>query len=399
MSTLRPLHWYLAGNSSWFLAFGAQGVLFAWLVTMVLRETPAMVGVAQMTLLLPGLLLLLVGGGIADRYGGVRVASFAQGLAAIPPLVLALIIGLGQLSYSVMLVYAACIGILQAFVTPARDGLLNDVAGASIQRTVMLASFTQFGFQIVGVLVAGLAEAVTAVSVLCFQSAILLAGAFALRRIEVPKITRVTPHLDIGAAIVEGARSVLRSPPIRMVCFQNVAMGLFFMGSFIVTSPLLVREVFDGSAADLSFVNAANALGLSSTIAVLLRLGDLKRPGRVLLLSQGIGALILLVGGLVSSFWAFMVVMFFWGVAGGFAMTMARTIVQELAPPDQRGRIMSFYGFTFMGAGPLGALLNGFLVSEFGAQLALIMVSGTMAVFMAVVGWFGPLWQLRPHQP
>ena len=393
---MSPLHWYLAGNSSWFLAFGAQGVLFSWLVTMVLRESPAMVGVAQMTLLLPGLLLLLVGGGVADRFGGVRVASIAQGFAALPPLVLALVIGLGQLSFTVMLVYAVTIGILQAFVTPARDGLLNDVAGGSIQRTVMLASFTQFGFQIVGVLIAGLAESVTAMTVLCLQSAILLSGAYALRRIVIAPTVRSTPHLDIAAAIMEGARSVLRSPPIRMVCFQNVAMGLFFMGSFIVTSPLLVREVFAGSAADLSLVNASNALGLSTTIAILLRLGDLQRPGRALLLSQGIGALVLLVGGLVESLPAFMVVMFFWGVAGGFAMTMARTIVQELAPADQRGRIMSFYGFTFMGAGPIGALLNGFLVSQLGPQLTLMIISATMAVFMMLVGWFGPLWSLRP---
>jgi MFS family permease len=132
---------------------------------------------------------------------------------------------------------------------------------------------------------------------------------------------------------------------------------------------------------------------------VLLRFGDLERPGRALLLSQGIGALILALGGLMGSFTAFVVVMFFWGVAGGFAMTMARTIVQELAPADQRGRIMSFYGFTFMGAGPLGALLNGVLVSELGAQLALITVSMAMVIVMLVVSISSPLWQLRAHRP
>jgi len=344
-------------------------------------------------------MLLLVGGGLADRHGGARVASIAQGLAALPPLVLALVIGMDQLSYAVMLVYAASMGCLQAFVTPARDGLLNEVAGGSIQRTVMLASLTQFSFQIIGVALAGTAETAGAVTLLCGQSLILLLGAVALRRIELPVKERTTPHLRLAAAITEGARSVWHSPPMRTVCLQNVAMGLFFMGSFIVTTPLLVREVFSGSAVDLSLVNGANGLGLASTIAVLLRFGDLERPGRALLLSQGIGALILALGGLMGSLTAFVVVMFFWGVAGGFAMTMARTIVQELAPADQRGRIMSFYGFTFMGAGPLGALLNGVLVSELGAQLALITVSIAMVIVMLIVSVTSPLWQLRAHRP
>ena len=82
------------------------------------------------------------------------------------------------------------------------------------------------------------------------------------------------------------------SASMRMVMFQNVAMALFFMGSYIVTMPLLVREVYDGSAHDLAFMNGANSLGLVVTILLLLRLGDVRRQGRALLLSQGIGALV-----------------------------------------------------------------------------------------------------------
>jgi MFS family permease len=394
---LRPLHFYLAGNSSWFLAVGIQSVLFSWLVTMVLHESPEMVGIAQMTMLLPVLILLLVGGGLADRHGGSRIAFIAQGLAVLPPLVLAVTIALDHLSYAAMLIYAATMGCLQAFVTPARDGLLNQVAGSSVQRTVMLASLTQFGCQIIGVGIAGSAQAVGAVPLLCGQAIVFLLGAFALRAIPTAPRLHTGPHQHLGASIIEGARSVWRSPPMRYVCVQNIAMGVCFMGSFIVTMPLLVREIFAGNAMDLSLVNGVNACGLASTIAILLRFGDLTWPGRTLLLSQGIGALVLVLAGFVGSLAAFAAVMFFWGVAGGFAMTMARTIVQELAPPDQRGRIMSFYGFTFTGAGPLGALLNGYLVATIGPQGALMTVGVVMAVVIFFVSTRSPLWSLRAH--
>jgi len=234
------------------------------------------------------------------------------------------------------------------------------------------------------------------------QALIFLAGAIALRgladRENRPTSSgRSKEHPELLTAIIEGARSVWHSRPMRFVCLQNVAMGLFFMGSFIVTSPLLVREQFDGTASDLSLVNGMNAAGLALTILLILRFGEVTWPGRTLVLSQGIGAGVLLLGGLAPSLPLFVAVMFFWGICGGFAMTMARTIVQELAPPEQRGRIMAFYGFTFTGAGPFGALLNGALVSAVGAQGALMIVSAAMIVVMLIVGVNSPLWTLRSH--
>ena len=67
--------YYLLGSASWFFSYGMQGVLFAWLVTMVLEESPALVGIAQMALLVPGTLLMLFGGSLADRYAGPSAAT------------------------------------------------------------------------------------------------------------------------------------------------------------------------------------------------------------------------------------------------------------------------------------------------------------------------------------
>ena len=47
---------------------------------------------------------------------------------------------------------------------------------------------------------------------------------------------------------------------------QNVAVGVFFMGAFIVAFPLVVREVYNGNSADLASLNAFNSLGLVATI-------------------------------------------------------------------------------------------------------------------------------------
>ena len=390
-----PLHAYLAGTSSWFIAFGLQGVMFAWLVTMVLLETPEKVGVAQMTLLLPGIVLMLIGGSLADRYGGATIAFFAQLGSAVPPLLMAYLVWTEQLSFTLMLGFAVLMGTAQAFVTPSRDGLLNAVAGDRVQRTVMLTLLLQFASQMAGVTLAGFAEWVGAAVLFVLQSAILVVGAFMLRRLRAVSAPHPGEHEDVWRAIKTGAQTVFSSPGMATVCLQNVAMGLFFMGSFMVTMPLLVREVFAGSASDLSWVNGANALGFVVFITVILRMGDVQRQGRALLLSQGLGGIVLAVAGTAPSFVLFVLFVFFWGTCGGMAMTMSRTIMQQLAPADQRGRVMAFFSFTFMGAGPVGTLLAGFAVQQFGPQAALIGAGLLMVLFILLVSWWGPLWRLR----
>ncbi len=61
-------------------------------------------------------------------------------------------------------------------------------------------------------------------------------------------------------------------------------------------------EVFSGSAQDLAFMNGANSLGLVTTILLLLRIGDVQRQGRALLLSQGIGAMVLASAAVAPSY-------------------------------------------------------------------------------------------------
>ncbi|MEZ5558158.1 MAG: MFS transporter [Pseudomonadales bacterium] len=392
---MRPLHLYLVGTGTWFLAFGVQGVMFAWLVTMVLHETPEKVGLAQMSLLLPGTLLILIGGSYADRLGGHRVAAAGQLLAALAPLLLMLVLLADRLTFATMIGYAVLMGCAQAFVTPARDGLLNQVASGRVQRTVMLTSIMQFGMQVVGFTVASLADSVGAEAILCVQALVLSGGVFALARIRTDQPRPPGRPPALFKSLAEGGRTVFSSPAMRLIVVQNVAMAMFFMGSYIVTMPLLVREVFAGTAADLAAMNACNSLGLVLVIVLLLRLGDVHRQGRALILSQVTGALVLAAAAFAPVFWVFVVALFCWGTCGGVAMTMARTIMQEQAPDSQRSRVMSFFAFSFMGAGPIGALLQGFLVERLGPQLALTAAGCVMLLVMATIGVFSSLWRLE----
>jgi len=394
---VRGLHYYLVGTASWFLAYGIQSVMFAWLVTMVLRESPEMVGLAQMSLLLPGTILILIGGSYADRFGGRRVVLIAQSFAVLASIYLLTVVGTDRLSFSLIVGYALLMGLAQAFVTPSRDGLLNQVAGGRLQRTVMLTSIIQFGMQMFGFLVASLSDSMGPEIILLVQALVLAIGVIAFYRI--PDVERPAPALQprLLKSVIEGGKTVFSSHSMRMVMIQNVAMAIFFMGSYMVTMPLLVREVFNGSAQDLAFMNGANSLGLVSTIFLLLKIGDIRRQGRALLLSQGVGAIVLGSAGFAPNYAIWVFALFVWGTCGGIAMTMSRTIMQEQAPEAQRGRVMGFYAFSFMGAGPIGAVFCGYLVEMLGPQVALMVSSAGMLLVITIAGFSSRLWRLEGH--
>ena len=375
-----------------------QSVVFAWLVTIILNETPDKVGLAQMAYLLPGTIFILIGGSIADQFGGRKIALIAQCAAASMAAGLALLMALTSFTYDKFLVFAVCMGCSQAILTPARDGLLPLVADGQIQRRVVQASMIQFGIQMIGFVLASMADAVGAVMMLAVQSIVLSVGAVAYFFLEVPLVksarTQARMLNQLRASISEGFRSVIASPGMRMVVLQNCAMGIFFMGSYIVTIPLLIREVYNGSSTELSLINAVNSLGLFLTILVLLRVGEIKRQGRALLIAQGFGALVLSLAAIQVSFITLMGILFVWGMCGGMAMTMARTIMQEQSDEHQRSRMMGFYAFSFMGSGPVGALLSGYLVAWFGPSASLAVASLCMLVVVVLVGTQSNLWHL-----
>ena len=166
---VRPATYFFTGAGAWFFAYGIQTVVFAWLVTIVLREPAEMVGIAQMSFLLPAMLLMLVGGSLADQYGGRTVALYAQLFATLTPLIPIVALMTGTFSYPVLLVYAVLMGCAQAIVTPARDGLLPLIADGQIQRYVVRVSMIQYGVQMLGFLAASQADTVGAVAIMTVQ--------------------------------------------------------------------------------------------------------------------------------------------------------------------------------------------------------------------------------------
>ena len=390
--------WYLCGVGSWFSMFGMQVVLFPWLVLIALQESAARAGTAQMALLLPGLLFILLGGAVADRKDRRAITRLCHLLGGIPALLLAAAVMLDLLSFPLMLAYGFAVGTAQAFLFPARDGMLPYIARGNIQRAVTSATMVQFAVQLGGFALAGMAASIGAAPLLVVQALLLWFGALAFHRLDLshlPAPVRSGPAPRNIAMIADTALIVWRHRTLRDVIILIGGMGFFLMGVIFVGVPLVIRDIYGGDSGDLALINMFNMGGMSLTAFVLLRKGGVARQGRAITCALGIGGLMLAAIGLGLPYPAPLLLMAGWGICGSITMSMGRTIVQEASPEAHRSRAMAFYMLGFMGTAPFGSFMIGQLAEYIGPLHAIAFSALGMTVIALWIALRSPIWRLE----
>jgi MFS family permease len=389
----RAFPWYLAGIVSWFASFGMQTIVFPWLVTVVLDEPPARVGIAQMSLMAPSILFMLLGGAVADRADCRRLLVRGHLLVALPPLFLGLAIARGWLAYGGLIAYGLAVGTLGAFVIPARDAILTRVAGAGLGRAVAVMTATQFAAQLCGIAAGAAAGAVGAPALLTVQAALLALGGLAAGRLPAAPPAAHAPGQGRLAAMRDGLRAAVRSDLVWPVLVANLAVGVLYVGAFLVLLPLIVRDGYAGGSAELSLVSFGFWGGTIAATLAQIRLGALRRPGRAIMVALALGAGVLAAMAWPGPFPAFLFLCLVWGLGAGVVMTQGRTIVQAAAPETHRARILSLFQLGLMGGAPLGALVIGYLAAFTGPRAAAVYPAGCMLLVLAGLLARSRLWQ------
>jgi len=385
----RPLFgWYLGGLGTWFSSLGLQMVLFSWLVAGVLGETPFRVGMAQTALMAPSLVFMIFGGAFADRRDTRALLIRLHCVAALPPLALGLIVFGGHLKYEWIIAYALTMGTLSAFAIPARDSLLSNVAGAAfgtdIQRAVTLATGVQFIGQFAGMIAAAFATLAAVPALLVLQSVVMFSGALMVRKLPpAPPMDRPPSHPV--ADMRDGISEVGASPILLPVILSMFAVGVLYVGSFMVLLPLLVTNFYGGAAGGIAIVNICFWGGTIIATFALLRFGHIHRRGLIMTCSLSSGAIILFLIGVPAPFWVMCVLCFAWGLGAGTSMTMSRTIVQLAAPPTHRARVLAIFQLGFAGGGPIGSFASGFIVELTSIHTAAWISAGTMVLVLILL--------------
>jgi MFS family permease len=387
---------YLLGLGSWFVPLGIQMVLFSWLAAIVLHMDAFSVGIAQVALMAPGILFLPLGGLVADRGNARRLLLLYHVLYAVPPLVLGGVLAMGGLSYPLLIVYGLAAGSIGAFAVPTRDALLPSVASGNLPRAVALTTALQFAGQLIGIACASQADRTGALPLLVGHASLVLAGAIAVWLLPDPPPHPPVEHPSFWRSIADGIAEAARSEQIWPVLLLNFGIGVFYVGPFMAVLPLVVRDVYQGGAAEIAYVNAAFWAGtIVAAFAFAGLARHLTRRGRLVVCAVSVGAMILFCMALQPPFLVLNALCFVWGLGAGITLTQGRTVLQIVAPPTHRARLMSLFQLGFGGGGPIGAFIAGTLAAVLGLQLAMVLPALAMVVLIGVVLMFSRIWTMR----
>jgi MFS family permease len=329
----------------------------------------------------PGLLLLLVGGAVADRFSRRTVLVIANLGAGLAQAGVAAVLLTGNYSLLLVSCLALVNGVMEAFASPALRGIVPElVPPADLQRANSLLASTRNATRIFGPVIAGVVAAAfgggwaIAADALSF----LIAAAF-LARLPASRVPAARGSLlpDIR----DGWREFRSTPWVWSTALSFCLVNLVNVGPWQVLGPLLTKE-HSGEAA-WGLVLGVRAIGLLAMSALMYRL-VLSRPLRAGALAGAIGGLPLIALGIHADLPVLMACAFVGAL--GFALSGITwdTALQQHVPRDVLSRVSSYDDLLSFSSIPLGLLLVGPAAAKWGAE-TVTLVCGIAFVVAALV--------------
>jgi DHA3 family tetracycline resistance protein-like MFS transporter len=372
------------------LGDGVFLVAMAWQVY-ALSNAPAALALVGVTMTIPTIVFLILGGVVSDRFDRRRImlcADVARGLAVGAMAVLSLT---GALALWHVAALVAVYGAGQAFFSPAFDAIVPEVLPADeLAQANALDQFVRpialrlagpaLGGVLIGALGSGAAFALDAAT-FAISAAALLAMAPRLPRALAAAPASVRE--DIGAGL-----RYIRGHVWLWATFASAAVAyLLFMGPAEVLLPYVVKNGLHGSAADLGIVFAAGGIGSVGCAVVMGQRGLPRRDITFMYVAWTLATVAIAGYGLATAVWQLMLASLAFNALETAGTIVWATAKQRHVPAELLGRVSSLDWLISIGLLPLSFALTGPVSGAIGVQTTLVAagVLGGIVTFAALL--------------
>jgi predicted MFS family arabinose efflux permease len=363
---------YLGATAFSGMALAMQQLLVSWILIGVLLLPADQVGVIQALIGLPGILVMLLGGVSADRRDARLLLIRVYLLAPVLPLYLVLVEQSGALNVVTVTLFGLGMGFITSYSMPAQQAILNRVSGVQVQEGVTAATAIGFVVQVIGLVLAGQMDRIGISPVLLLQAlGLAIAGLMTVRIAKQPEVGSERGPSALSQ-LAAGLVATFRDKVIFPLLAINFVSTIFNAGSFMTVYPFIVKRVYDGDAWILSLLMAVFFAGAALSNGVMLRFMPLRFPGRIYLVMQLSRIVVVYLLWIEPDWWLLVLATIGWGLNMGVTTNLARSIVQESADAQYRGRILSVFSVGMVGSAPIGAIVLGWLIETVGTLNALI---------------------------
>ena len=382
------------------MALAMQQLLLSWMLIGILQLPADQVGLIQAIIGIPGVVLMLMGGASADRSDPRSMLIKVYFVAPILPIFLIFMEMYQWLGVATVTLWGLGMSVVQSYSMPGQQAILNRLTSSSVQQGVTAATAIGFVVQVAGLILAGEIDTLGISPVLSLQAVGLVLAGFMMMRIAPLQPTSAPATGASSVQVIrDGLVATYRSPIIFHTLLITFSSSIFNAGSFITVFPFIVKRIYDGDAWLLAVLMAVFFAGATLSNLILLRYMPLKAPGRLFLIMQLSRILVIYLMWIEPAFWFMVVATIGWGLNMGVTTNLARAIVQESAPNEYLGRIMSVFSIGMVGSAPIGAIVLGWMIERFGTLNALIPAMALSLILFLYGAFMSPVWGYRSAQP
>ncbi|KLU61107.1 enterobactin exporter EntS [Peptococcaceae bacterium CEB3] len=371
---------YLGGQSVSLLGTSMQNTAMAWVAWQLSHSTVDLGMVAALTSL-PLLFLGVWGGVWADRLDRRLTLIATQATAMIIAFVLAVLVQTNRISLWQIFGLAFALGCVAALDMPTQQAFIGDLSGvAHVRRTVVLVSMIQQIGRMGGPALAGwLMGAIGLAPAFWANGASFLAVIGSLLVVHSLQVRKNTRDHHSGE-LREGIRYIAGQPRIQDLLILTAFIPFFVFPTSQLMPAVVSGRLHLGPQALGLLLSATGAGSLVSLLVVVPLTQRLRRVGWVLAAAATWSGLWLVVVSFSGSFMLWSAAMFCTALGVPVVMTNANGLLQVLAPPDMRARLLSAWVVIGFGLFPVANLLVGYTAHILGTPAA-ILVNGSAIVF------------------
>ena len=383
---------FLSNTGTWMQAV-AQG----WLV-LQLSNSPFWLGVDAFMSTAPGLVLTLIGGVFADLIDRRKLLIYSQIVAGFAALILGTLVVTGVVKVWMILCLSFVTGCCMSIAGPSYMALVFDLVGREDLANAIALNSTQFQLaRALGPVAAGVGFKLFGLAGCFFANGISFAAVVVgLAMVRYDRTLNPQQHelttkeeRKFVRNLVEGFRYVASRRRVSMLLMISAVTSLFG-APYIAMAPVFARDVLHLGETGLALLMGMAGAGALFGALFLAYLGDFRRKGWFVL-GGDFGFAVCLIGFSLSNK-VLMSVAFLFALGFGIVCSVAvtNTLLQKLVSDEMRGRVMSMFMLSFIGAMPIGNLIAGAASHRFGAPHTLAVGGAIIAVFAMIVTWRSP---------
>jgi MFS family permease len=379
----------------WFAALGST--IGTWmqkyaqsLVVYDLTHSKFYLGMDDFLSQLPIILLMLIGGVIADRHDRRRLLTGSQYVQAFSAFSLALLYWSGHITVWHIFALSFISGCGQAFGGPAYQAMIPSLVPKKDLTNAIALNSSQFNLSRVLGPSAGVAVLATIGAASCFalNGVSFFLVVIALASLQLPAHQRSTTHRPLGEELKSGLRYV-RDNEVTFTLTWLVTISTFLAMPMMTMLPAFSSEVLTGGGSHetrLWLLMASQGLG--AIVGALIVGGANRHMGQLLLGVQITLGVLIAAFALSTSLPLSMALLFAGGMCFMALFSISFSLVQMTVPDALRGRVVSIYMVLLRGGGPIGGLVTGALADWFTLPsvmavngLLLAAIAGSLFIF------------------